>query len=122
MFDLSLYTHACMLFVLEEKRLSLVFFFSRRMAKRRTFASISKALDHQLRIHANLPLFINGRFMDAHSRKSFPTFNPATGEKLSDVQLADEDDVNCAVQAVSVLYSWIQAGTKLTELGTMITW
>ena len=44
-------------------------------------------------------LFIDGKFTAPHSRKNFPTINPATEEKLSDISLADPKDVDLAVKA-----------------------
>src|SRR5438874_3951349 len=44
-------------------------------------------------------LFINGDFVDAKSGQTFPTINPATEEKLSDVASAGPDDVDAAVKA-----------------------
>jgi aldehyde dehydrogenase (NAD+) len=44
-------------------------------------------------------LFINGRFVDSQSGKTFPTYNPATGVELIRVAEADKADVDLAVQA-----------------------
>ena len=44
-------------------------------------------------------LFINGEFVDAKSGKTFPTINPATEEKLSDVASAGPEEVDAAVKA-----------------------
>lgn len=35
-------------------------------------------------------LFINNEFVDARSGKTFPTINPATGEKICDIAEADK--------------------------------
>jgi aldehyde dehydrogenase (NAD+) len=48
-------------------------------------------------------LFIDGKFSNA--RKSFPTINPATEEKLSDISLADSKDVDRAVKAARRAYT-----------------
>ena len=64
-------------------------------------------------------LFIHGRYVDAHSGKSFDNLNPATGESLGKVQIADEKDVNDAVQSALEgytewsAYSGIQRGRVL---------
>ena len=42
---------------------------------------------------------IGGELTGAESGKTFPTINPATGEKLADVPDCDERDVNRAVEA-----------------------
>jgi len=44
-------------------------------------------------------LFINNEFVDAVSKKTFPTLNPCTAEKIIDVAAADKEDVNLAVAA-----------------------
>ena len=44
-------------------------------------------------------LLIDGRFVDAVSRKTFPTYNPATGEVITQVAEADKEDVDLAARA-----------------------
>src|SRR5437899_9794192 len=44
-------------------------------------------------------LFINGEFVDAKGGKTFPTINPATEEKITDVAAAGPEDVDAAVRA-----------------------
>jgi len=44
-------------------------------------------------------LFINNQFVNSHSGKTFPDINPATGEKIADIQEADKSDVDAAVAA-----------------------
>ena len=44
-------------------------------------------------------LFINGRFVDSISGKTFPAINPATGATLCQVAEGDKADVDLAVQA-----------------------
>ncbi|OXA37656.1 retinal dehydrogenase 1 [Folsomia candida] len=44
-------------------------------------------------------LFINNEFVDAVSKKTFTTLNPATAEKIIDVAAADKADVDLAVEA-----------------------
>ncbi|XP_051991069.1 retinal dehydrogenase 2-like [Xyrauchen texanus] len=50
-------------------------------------------------------IFINNEWHDSVSGKVFPTFNPATGEKICDVQEADKADVEKAVQAARLAFS-----------------
>jgi acyl-CoA reductase-like NAD-dependent aldehyde dehydrogenase len=38
-------------------------------------------------------LYIDGKFVPAASGKTFPVFNPATGEVITDVPEAEEEDV-----------------------------
>lgn len=42
--------------------------------------------------------YIAGKFTAAKSGETFPTINPATGEKLTDIASCGEDDVNYAVK------------------------
>src|ERR1700691_3331262 len=44
-------------------------------------------------------MYIDGRFVSAASGKSFPVFNPATGDVIAEVPEAEEEDVNRAVLA-----------------------
>lgn len=46
-----------------------------------------------------IKLFIDGKFTDAHSGKTFPNINPANGELLSEVQIADGRDIDDAVRS-----------------------
>lgn len=43
--------------------------------------------------------FIDGRFVDALSGRTFPAYNPATGEVIADVAACDAADVDRAVRA-----------------------
>src|SRR5271168_4887651 len=45
------------------------------------------------------PMFINNQFVPAASGKTFPTYNPATGEVLAQVAEGDREDINRAVKA-----------------------
>jgi aldehyde dehydrogenase (NAD+) len=45
------------------------------------------------------PLFINGRFQDSVSGKTFPAINPATGEAICQVAEGDKADIDLAVKA-----------------------
>lgn len=44
-------------------------------------------------------LYIDGEFAEAASGESFPTFNPATGEKIADIAKAGEEDTVRAIAA-----------------------
>ncbi len=66
-------------------------------------------------------LLINGKWVDAASGKTFPTYNPATGEVLAKVAEGDKEDINRAVAAARAAFEtgpW----RKLTpsERGRMI--
>src|ERR1700751_1190884 len=44
-------------------------------------------------------MFINGKWVESASGKTFPTYNPATGEVLAKVAEGDREDINRAVKA-----------------------
>ncbi|WP_411026231.1 aldehyde dehydrogenase family protein, partial [Salmonella sp. s58078] len=44
-------------------------------------------------------LLINGQFVDSASGKTFPTYDPRTGEVIAHLAEADEEDINRAVTA-----------------------
>jgi len=44
-------------------------------------------------------MLINGKWVDSASGKTFPTYNPATGEVLSNIAEGDKEDINRAVKA-----------------------
>ncbi len=49
-------------------------------------------------------ILINGRWVDAASGKTFPTYNPATGDTLSRVAEGDKEDIDRAVKAARVAF------------------
>jgi phenylacetaldehyde dehydrogenase len=49
-------------------------------------------------------LLINGKWMDAASGKTFPTYNPATGEVLAHVAEGDKEDIDRAVAAARAAF------------------
>jgi phenylacetaldehyde dehydrogenase len=49
-------------------------------------------------------LLINGKWVDAASGKTFPTYNPATGEVLAHVAEGDKEDVDRAVAAARAAF------------------
>ena len=66
-------------------------------------------------------ILINGKWAEAASGKTFPTYNPATGEVLSRVAEGDKEDINRAVKAARAAFEtgpW----SKITpsERGRMI--
>ena len=50
-------------------------------------------------------LFINGQWVNSSNKACFEVFNPATGEKITDVQKASQDDLMKAVQAAQKAYT-----------------
>ncbi|XP_074620337.1 aldehyde dehydrogenase, mitochondrial-like [Acropora palmata] len=51
-------------------------------------------------------VFINNNFIDSVSGKTFPTVNPATGEKICDVAEGDKADVDIAVKAAKEAFKF----------------
>lgn len=49
-------------------------------------------------------LFIGGKFVPPHSGKYFPSLNPATEEKLTEIAASDASDVDAAVKAARRAY------------------
>src|SRR5216117_596938 len=62
------------------------------------YAPAPEAVDH-VKILPRYGLFIGGKMVAAHSKKRFPTINPATEKTLSEVVDADEVDVDRAGKA-----------------------
>jgi len=50
------------------------------------------------------PMLINGKWVSAASGKSFPTYNPATGEVLAHVAEGDKEDIDRAVAAARAAF------------------
>src|SRR6202012_157142 len=44
-------------------------------------------------------MFIDGKWVNAASGKTFPTYNPATGEVMAQVAEGDREDIDRAVKA-----------------------
>ena len=47
----------------------------------------------------NQRMFIDGRFVDSVSGKTFPTLNPATGDVNCQIAEGDKNDIDLAVKA-----------------------
>src|SRR5205807_10502466 len=70
------------------------------------YAPAPESIDH-VKIQPRYGLFIGGRMVEAHSKKRFPTINPATEKTLSEVVDADSVDVDRAVKAAGKAFdSW----------------
>src|SRR6266478_374907 len=70
------------------------------------YAPAPESIDH-VKIEPRYGLFIGGKMVAPHSKKRFPTINPATEQKLSEVVEADEVDVDRAVKAADKAFdSW----------------
>jgi phenylacetaldehyde dehydrogenase len=49
-------------------------------------------------------MLVDGKWVDAASGKTFPTYNPATGEVLAHVAEGDKEDIDRAVRAARVAF------------------
>ena len=67
------------------------------------YAPSLEATDH-VRIAPRYNLFIGGKFVEPHSKKWFPSINPATEDRLSEVAEADAVDVDRAVSEARRAY------------------
>jgi phenylacetaldehyde dehydrogenase len=55
-------------------------------------------------ISKNRKMLINGQWVEAASGKTFPTYNPATGEVLARVAEGDREDIERAVKAARAAF------------------
>lgn len=69
-----------------------------------TYAPAPESKDH-IHLKKQYGLFINGEFVQPHSKKYFETINPATEEKIAEIAEANEKDVDAAVNAASKAYT-----------------
>ena len=71
-----------------------------RAAQIRRFATKVQATD-KISVSCPNQLLINGNWVDAISKKTFETCDPATGKLITHVSSADKADVDEAVKAAS---------------------
>jgi gamma-glutamyl-gamma-aminobutyraldehyde dehydrogenase len=62
------------------------------------FGAIARSIEYETKA------FINGKFVDAASGKSFETINPATGKALVSIAAGDKEDVDRAVSAARAVF------------------
>jgi aldehyde dehydrogenase (NAD+) len=62
-------------------------------------------------------LFIGGKFVQPHSQKYFPSINPATEEKLTEISFADATDVDKAVKSARRAYEKVWSKMPGRERG-----
>jgi phenylacetaldehyde dehydrogenase len=73
-------------------------------------------------------MFIDGEWVEAASGKTFPTYNPATGEVMAQVAEGDREDINRAVKAARKAFdggAWpemtaSERGRLIWKLGDLI--
>ena len=61
-------------------------------------ATASSSVPEHVSIHAPNQLLINNQWVASESGKTFPTYNPATGEEIAKFAEADAADVDKAVK------------------------
>ena len=61
-------------------------------------STIASAVQEDRVVRTPTQLLIGDRWLSSESGKTFPTYNPATGEKLAEVAEADTADVDKAVK------------------------
>ncbi|HUH63512.1 MAG TPA: aldehyde dehydrogenase family protein, partial [Terracidiphilus sp.] len=62
----------------------------------------------------NRPMLINGKWVAAASGKTFPSYNPSTGEVLAHVAEGDKEDINRAVAAARAAFKRGSAWRTMT--------
>ena len=66
-------------------------------------------------------MFIDGKWTEAASGKTFPVYNPATGEVMAQVAEGDQEDINRAVRAARRAFdSGVWTGMTASERGRLI--
>ncbi len=95
-----------------------------------TAASISPTMDPFVSsfVARKHKLLINGKWVEAASGKTFPTFDPSKGEVLSQVAEGDSEDINRAVKAARAAFEtgpWSkispsERGRMIWKLGDLI--
>jgi phenylacetaldehyde dehydrogenase len=61
------------------------------------------------------PMLINGKWVNAASGKTFPTYNPATGDVIAQVAEGDKEDIDRAVAAARAAFDSKSPWRKLTS-------
>jgi len=69
------------------------------------YAPAPEAVDH-VRIQPHYGLFVGGRMLEPHSKKRFPTINPATEQTLTTIAAAN------AEQKVNAIAAGVQEGLQ----------
>ena len=78
------------------------------------YAPSLESTDH-FKIAPRYNLFIGGKFVEPHSKKWFPTLNPATEETLAEIAEADAHDVDRAVGEARRAYDKVWRKVSVSE-------
>ena len=65
-------------------------------------------------------LFIGGKFVAPKSNKYFDTVNPATGEKIAELAMANKEDVDLAVKAARNAYNNVWSKMSGKDRGRLL--
>src|SRR6266849_95361 len=65
-------------------------------------------------------MLINGNWVDAVSGKTFPTYDPSTGEVLAQIAEGDREDINLAVKAARKAFAGPWRKMSPSERGRLI--
>src|SRR6266699_6922647 len=65
-------------------------------------------------------MLINGKWVDAISGKTFPTYDPSTGEVLATVAEGDSEDINLAVKAARKAFEGAWRKMTASDRGRLI--
>jgi len=65
-------------------------------------------------------ILIDGKWVNAASGKTFPTYNPATGEVLAEVAAGDRADVELAVKAARKAFTGPWSRMTSSERGRLV--
>ena len=83
------------------------------------YAPAPESTDH-VELHDRYGLFIDGEFTEAADGRTFETANPATEEKIADVALASDADVDRAVAAARRAYVEVWSQLAPRERGKYV--
>ncbi|NWD74285.1 aldehyde dehydrogenase family protein [Pseudomonas gingeri] len=64
-------------------------------------------------------IYINGAFVTPHGQELFDLFNPATGQVIGQVRLADEQDAHAAIAAAKAAFPAFSRTTKAERLAML---
>ena len=64
-------------------------------------------------------IYINGAFVTPHGEELFDLFNPATGQVIGQVRLADEQDAHAAIAAAKAAFPAFSHTTKTERLAML---
>src|SRR5258708_15597634 len=82
-------------------------------------APAPEAKDH-VRLKPRYELFVGGKWIEPHSGRRFPTFNPADETVVAESAEADEHDVDLAVKAARGAYEKVWSKMKPAERGKYV--